>query len=276
MDPTPGRRLLALGIELQARVSADAIGILAGSLTYGAFLSLPPLLMIMLSMAGTSLRDDPTAAQDVIDAVSKTIPGLEQVVNTTITVQSAQQVGLGIIGALTVVWAASGFAARARNALGTILRTERTGLVIGRASAALLGTPILLLFLVLAVAGGLSAGLRIAGSIPWLAEALAFAALGLASFGFTVLTYRLLTPGHGPSVREHLIGAALFTVGWLLLHELGAEYVARVVTKATALYGAVGAIFGVLAFLYLTMWWFLLCAEVTQLMRERPTELPRR
>jgi uncharacterized BrkB/YihY/UPF0761 family membrane protein len=40
-----------------------------------------------------------------------------------------------------------------------------------------------------------------------------------------------------------------------------------VIAKTTALYGAVGTIFGVLAFLYLTMWLLLLGAEVSEAFR---------
>jgi membrane protein len=268
-DARGWRRLVAPGLVVAGRVGSDAVGILAGSLTYGAFLSLPPLLMVMLSITGAVLKNDPGATQDVLDAVANAIPGLSTMVNTTLNVQTAQQIGIGIVGAIAVLWAASGFAARARNAFGTIFRTQRTGLVFGRVSAGLLGTPIVLLFILLAAAGSLSAGLRIVGDIRLVSELVTFVALAVASIAFTLLTYRLLTPGAGPRLVEHLPGSILFTAGWLVLHALGAEYVTRVVAKTTALYGTIGAIFGVLAFLYLTMWWLLLCAEVTQVLRER-------
>ena len=268
-DARGWRRWIAPILVVAGRVGSDAIGILAGSLTYGAFLSLPPLLMVMLSITGAVLKNDPKATQDVLDAVANVIPGLSTMVNTSLNVQTAQQIGIGVVGAIAVVWSASGFAARARNAFGTIFRTQRTGLVFGRVSAALLGTPIVLLFIVLAAAGGLSAGLRIIGNIRLISELVSFLVLAMVSLAFALLTYRLLTPGAGPRLVEHLPGSILFTAGWLVLHALGAEYVTRVVAKTTALYGTIGAIFGVLAFLYLTMWWLLLCAEVTQVLRER-------
>ncbi len=268
------RRVVAPTLIVARRVGSDAVGILAGSLTYGAFLSLPPLLMVMLSITGAVLKNDPAATQDVLDAVTNVIPGLSTMVNTSLNVQTAQQIGIGVVGAIAVVWSASGFAARARNAFGAIFRTQRTGLVFGRVSAALLGTPILLLFIVLASAGGLSAGLRIVGDIRLISELVSFLVLAVVSLAFALLTYRLLTPGAGPRLVEHLPGSILFTAGWLVLHALGAEYVTRVVAKTTALYGTIGAIFGVLAFLYLTMWWLLLCAEVTQVLRERERAEP--
>ncbi len=262
------RTLIAPGVVAVTRVSTDSLGVEAGSLTYGAFLSLPPLLVLLLSIAGRVLRNDPAATQHVLDAASRAVPGLEQILGSAISVKSAAQLGLGIIGFATIVWTASGFAARSRHAFGHVFRTELTGLVFGRVLASVLGIPIVLVLVALTAAGSLTAGLRIAGSIAWITEILTFAALAIAVFAFVLLIYRLLTPGRGPTVRQHAPGSALFTAGWLVLHVIGAEYVARVVTRSTALYGAIGAIFGVLAFLYATMWWLLFCAEVTQALRE--------
>ncbi len=256
------------------RVGADAIGIHAGSLTYGAFLSIPPLLIVVLSIAGSVLRDDPEAAQKLLSSVAKAIPGMDELLGSSITVGTAKQVGLGVIGAVVVIWAASGFAARLRSSLGMIFRTLQTGLVFGRASAALLGTPIMLLFVVLAAVGSLAAGMRISGRIAWLSEILTYLALAAATFAFAAMTYRLLTPGHGPTLRQHAWGSVLFTAGWLPLHLVGAEYVNRVVAKTTALYGTIGVVFGLLAFLYLTMWWLLLCAEVSQARIEVGRSMP--
>jgi uncharacterized BrkB/YihY/UPF0761 family membrane protein len=90
-----------------------------------------------------------------------------------------------------------------------------------------------------------------------------------ASFVLFLFAYRVLTPGHGPKLRGHVSGALLFTVGFGLARAIGETYVANVVTRATALYGAIGAIFGLLAFLYATMWLFLLGAELSRFIAER-------
>jgi membrane protein len=266
---SPRRDLLALGMVLIGRVSVDSVGVEAGSLTYGAFLSLPPLLIVLMTIVGRVLHEDPKATQRVLRAVGQAIPGIDQVISTSITIKSAQQLGLGIAGIALVVWAASGFAARARHAFGHVFRTERTGLIFGRVSAAVVGTPIVLLFVALTAAGGVASNLRIGGSITWIGEIVAYLVLAILVWAFVTLSYRLLTPGAGPTIRQHVPGTVSFTVGWLALHIVGAEYVSRVVTRATALYGAIGAIFGILAFLYATMWWLLFCAELTQAMRER-------
>lgn len=59
-------------------------------------------------------------------------------------------------------------------------------------------------------------------------------------------------------------------VAFVLLEILGTYYVTAVIAKSTALYGAIGAAFGVLAFLYLLMYLFLVSAELSQAWRERP------
>jgi YihY family inner membrane protein len=249
------------------RVSVDAIGVEAGSLTYGAFLSLPPLLVLALSITGLILKNDAQATQDVLDAVERAVPGMSAILGSQLDLKTAEQLGVGIAGGVAIVWAASGFAARVRHALGRIFDTELTGLVFGRISAALFGTPILLLVVGIVVLGSVTTGLQIAGLAPLVVQAGTVALLAALTFGLVAVTYRSLTPGHGPRLLEHAPGCLVFTLGWLVIHLVGAEYVNYVVTRTTALYGAIGAIFGLLAFLYLTMWWLLFCAEISQAFR---------
>ena len=73
--PVLWRRLLAPSLTVAVRVSRDAVGIQAGSLTYGAFLSLPPLLLILMSIAGALLRSHPQASEDLVTAVTNVVPG---------------------------------------------------------------------------------------------------------------------------------------------------------------------------------------------------------
>jgi membrane protein len=249
------------------RVGPDSIGVEAGSLTYGAFLSLPPLLVVLLSVAGLVLKNDAQATRDILDAVERVVPGMSAILGSQLELKTAEQLGVGVAGSLAIIWAASGFAARVRHGFGGIFETERTGLVFGRISAALFGTPILLLVVGIVVLGSVVTGLQMVGLSALVAEAGTVALLGVLTFVVVAATYRLLTPGHGPRLHEHVPGCVVFTAGWFVIHMVGAEYVNYVVTRSTALYGAIGAIFGLLAFLYATMWWLLFSAEITQAFR---------
>ena len=79
----------------------------------------------MLGLAALSLvlSNDPPAQQRAVESVTSLVPGLDEVVHTQFTQTSAQQVGVGILGGLALLWAVSSFAVRVRTALGVIFRT---------------------------------------------------------------------------------------------------------------------------------------------------------
>jgi membrane protein len=262
------RWVLAPALDLQGRVERDQLGVEAGSLTYGAVLSLPPLLLLALTVFEVWLSNAEAAAR-VIGSAEDLLPGLGELLKSGLQLSTSAAVGAGLIGIATLLWAASGFAARARLALGSILGTERTGLVAGRAVAGALGVPLLLLVLGYTALASWLAGVSLAGPLGVVVRVASFAALVAGGWGVWTVVYRWMTPGKGPSLREHLPGGAVFAIGFLLLERFGVVYVGHVVSRSRALYGAVGALFGVLAFLYLSMWLFLLGAELTAARRDR-------
>jgi YihY family inner membrane protein len=257
------------GLALVDRVQVDQVGVEAGSLTYGAFLSLPPLLLLLISIVGIAFQQRAeTAQEDLIEAVGDLIPGLADVVSTPLELATASQIGTGFVGLLGIIYAASGFVARVRHALGVVFRTRRTGLVVGRLSGAAVGVPVVVLLVAYALGAAWVTSLRLEGGIGVLIEVAAFAGLAALSTAIWTAVYRLLTPSPGPTLREHLIGSGVFAVGFLALERFGGAYVAGVISRSTALYGTIGAIFGLLAFIYVAMWLFLVSAQITQLRRE--------
>jgi membrane protein len=262
--PRLSRRVIEPGLEIADRVQSDQLGVEAGSLTYGAFLAIPPALLLAVSISSLVLANDPQAQQKIVDHVASLIPGLEQVVTDQFNIKTAGQLGMGIVGVVLVLWAASGFAARARNALGAIFSTTRTGLVTGRFSATLVGVPAFIGFVALGAAAGLIRSLH----VPWWADLFVAIAFVAVAAGFFLLIYWALTPGPGkPSLRDHVPGALSFAVAAAFLESVGGRYVAYVIAHTTALYGTIGTVFGLLAFLYMTMWLFLLGAEITRFAR---------
>ncbi len=267
-DSVLARLVVRPGLAVSDRVQRDQLGVEAGSLTYGAFLSLPPLILLVISILGIVFQQQAESVQrEVIDAVGDVLPGFDQVVATQLELTTATQISTGLVGLVGIVYAASGFVARVRHALGVVFRTRLVGLVVGRVSGALIGVPVLVLLVAFAAAAGWVTGLSLEGAIGVVVQLAAFAALAAFGAGVWALVYRLLTPSPGPTVRQHLAGAALFSVGFLALERFGGAYVAGVVARSTALYGTIGAIFGLLAFIYVAMWLFLFAAVVTQLRR---------
>jgi membrane protein len=267
--PRLDRVLIGPGLTIVPRVTDDRIGVEAGSITYGAFLALPPLLLLLVAATGLLFSNNAQAQRQLLDVIEGLVPGLKELLSNQLKIPASGQLSLGVIGAIGLVWTASGLAARIRVALGVVFRTPPTGLVFGRFSAAVVGVPVFVVIVGLVALNGFASSLHLSGILGVTSDVLIYAGQLLASLAFFWIVYWLLTPGRVVSLRSHLPGAIAFTVAWVALEAVGALYVSKVIARSTALYGVIGAIFGLLAFIYATMWAFLLAGEFTQATRER-------
>lgn len=268
--PTLRRRVLDPVAWFTRRVADDQLGVEAGSMTYGAFLSIPPLLVLAISIVSLVFADDPGAQQRVLEEAAGFLPGLEDVVRSQLDLSTASQLGIGVAGLVGLAWSASGFAARVRHALGIVHATQLTGLVTGRIAALFLAVPLIVALVAFIGVSVVASVLRHLGVAGFLVETTTSMLLLLAGTVVWAIVYRLLTPGAGPRLRQHAPGAAAFAFAFVVLERFGAVYVGAVVARTEALYGAIGAVFGLFAFLYVSMWLFLLGAELTRFTIERP------
>ncbi len=133
----------------------------------------------------------------------------------------------------------------------------------------------------LILGAALFAGLLASGAIAaihadgwWLlpVRALTLTAVAGLELAFFAGTYAVLTPGDGPALREHLPGAIVMTVGWTTLKIVGGLLVVSVVNRSSALYGTIGAVFGLLLFLRVAASLYLVGAELSALLREQRAE----
>ncbi len=253
---------------LAPRVTEDRLGVEAGSMTYGAFLALPPALLLLVVGASLFLSSNGLRTE-VVNVVEGLIPGLEQAVPKGFGLDPGGQLGIGLIGLVGLLWSASGFAARARIALAKIFGTRTTGLIAGRFSAGLVGVPVFIGVVAFATFDALASGLKVTGIVGAASHLVINVGVVVASVPFFMVVYWFLAPRRSLRFKEHLPGAIAFALAWTVLGQLGSIYVGLVIARSTALYGTIGAVFGVLAFLYVAMWLFLLCAELSQVMRER-------
>jgi membrane protein len=271
VDKLPGSRsrLGRLLLAVHERGSHDSLGVLSSSLTYTAFLSLFPLLLLSLSVLGFVLAGNPTLKGDWVTRLTGSIPGLSSLVGRNVQAIVDGRVGTGIVGLIGAAWAASSLIGAAEHALSTIFRTPQAGLVrrhlrslgLMAGLGILAAASTLVTSFVTAWRGGGVAGdvFRVLGGVG---------GVGL-DLGFFLIAYRTLTPAGGPHLRAHLPGAILMTAGWTLLKVAGSWYAVRVVAHATALYGTVGAVFGLIAILSIAVRVFLYGAELSAVLLER-------
>jgi len=249
------------------RYEGDELPTHAAALTYAAFLSLPPLLLLAASVIGFAI-EDAAKQEQVINSLVDLIPGLDAVAASLVDSVVNGRVALGLIAIPGVLWAASGFVARLRHALGVVFETPWSGLISGRFRGMVVAIPLFAgVLVVLALPGTVSA--LVGSRADVLFAVLTYLVMLGGGVAFFLVVFRFLTPECPLSWRDHLPGAVTATVGWLLLQLVGALYVDRVVARGSALYGTLGAIFGLLAFLYAAAYLLLLSAELSQVLWER-------
>ena len=237
-----GRRIVSLGRALRRKALRDDVATQASALTFTAFLSIFPLLLLATSLVGFRLEGRGMAS---IDELISTIPGLTQLVAGQAQTIVDGRFTAGIVGLAGLVWAASALSNRARRALGVIFGHRET--VIASRFDAVVDT--------FALGALLIVGATVAGLFAMLV-------------GFFLIAYRLLAPGR-QTFRDLLPGAVVCAMGWTILQGLGGWFVARQVAHWSALYGTIATVFGVLLFLRIAAWIFLAGAELSAILRTR-------
>lgn len=259
------RRLLAA----RQRFKADDLGTQASALAFQAFLSLFPLMLLGLSAAGFLLSDDPAeTVRRFFDAVPGIGPLLERNLDQVVRARGS----LGLIALAGVLWSATALAGRATRSLARIFRTQDPGLLRRRTRALVSILVLGALLLTALLASGIVANLDIPGASGVIGQLASLVAIAGLEFAFFLLSYRLVTPEGGPALRDHVPGAVLTTLGWSALKLVGGLVVARVVSNASALYGTIGAVFGLLVFLRIATALWLAGAEMTAILGEERRE----
>jgi membrane protein len=258
-------RAVQVAAEVHVKSADDDVSTHAAALTYAAILSLVPLIMLGLAVTGELLRSDASEAAwftRLIDAV----PGLSSLVSTKQDTLQRTATNLGLIGLVGVLWTASVLSSRATRALAVVFGLPRRSVVNRvRALVVTLGLGVAL-FVTLALTG-VALGLQLQGLLSVPTRILSSIGLLLLEVAFFTLAYWLLTPGRELRYVDHLGGGLLMAIGWNVLKYLGAFFIDRTISRASALYGTLGAVFGLLLFIRITMWLFMYGAEVTSIVQ---------
>jgi uncharacterized BrkB/YihY/UPF0761 family membrane protein len=247
-------RLAALVRAVRERYRDDEVGTHAVALAYQLFLSTLALSLVGLALIGL-----------VEDVLPFDLPEGTEEQFANLTGASAT---LGIVSFVVLLWTASALARRASNALRVVFRTGREGAVRGglRAVATTLG--LILVVGALPVLTGIVTAVRVAAGFETPFRILGLAATAVLEFGLFLLAYTVLTPG-GLGWRTHLPGAIVMTAGWELFKLAGGLLIEYYLSRATLLYGTIGAVVALLLFLRLGSDLFLLAAELSAVLRER-------
>jgi membrane protein len=240
---------------------------LAALVTYYAFFSVFPLLLVFVSTLGFLLEDDPTLRDKVVSSTLGRIPVLGPQLDDKVQPLSGSRIALAA-GLLTALWAGLGVMlalARAFDTIWDVPRVEQRGAIAAR----LRGTVVLVVLAVGLVVTTAATGSAVTGHLGAGAQRVVTVAgsvvLNALVFG---VAFRVLG-AHPLRVAEILPGAALAAVGALALQLAGTWYVDRAVDRASDTYGAFAVVIGLLS-------WFLLGSNLLILSAELNVVLHRR
>ena len=267
--------VIGTALAVQERYKADAADPLAAAIGFFGFLSLFPLLLLSVSVAGFVL-DDPADQVAIAERITEAIPGFEQTVDDAdgggvqeLVAGVVEQRGtIGLIGGVVLLLSGLRVVNGAMMASRVVFRGEVMKGLAAKARQLLALVALGLLALGGVVASGIAgSGL---GDLP---AAMALLVSVAVTFVLDVLlflgAYILLAPTAALTSRERLPGALLAAAGWTLLKVAGASYVGSQVDSANALYGALGGVIALLLLLYLGGRLYLYGAELSAVRYER-------
>ncbi|HET9894468.1 MAG TPA: YihY/virulence factor BrkB family protein [Streptosporangiaceae bacterium] len=252
-------RPAAFTVGVVKKYGDDNGGQLAASMSHAAFVSLFPLLLVLVTILGLVAASDPTLRDQVVSAVTKQFPLIGQDLSRNVRqLHKSSLIGL-IAGLLITLWGTSGLAQTGMYTMaqiwnipgpkrpGYLPRLARTGLFL-----------VVLAIGVLATTG--LASLTAFGShlvvIVVGADALAL----MVNMGMYVLAFRVLTP-RGVPTWDLVPGAMLAGVAWTILQAGGALVVGHFLDSGSV-YGIFAIVLSLLAWIYLVVNVTVYAAEV--------------
>jgi YihY family inner membrane protein len=244
----------------------DNGGVLVSNLGYSAFVSLFPLLLVLVTILGLVASFNPAFRQDVLDAVNKQVPLIgNQLTGSVSELKRSSIIGL-IVGLAGLLWGATGLAQAGVFTMeqvwnlpgparpGYLQRLGRSGLFLCLLGAGVIVTTGLASFNTYFLRGFLAVAA---------AEVLAAA----FNVGMYIGAFRTLTP-KGVPTRRLLPGAITGGILWTVLQVLGTWLIHHFLHSDSA-YGVFGTVLGLLAWIFLAVKVTVYSAEVNVVLARR-------
>jgi membrane protein len=237
----------------------DQGGYLAALITYYAFVSLFPLLLLMTTALGVVLAGHPELQQQVVQSTLSQLPVIgSQLQQPEQLSGGVVAVVVGIVGAL---YGGLGVGQAVQNAMDSVWAVPRNN----RPDPIRARLRSLLLLIILGSAAitstALSAAVRATETLGWFGKAVLFVAAVAINAGICLVAFRVTTARH-LTYRQVMPGAVAAALVWQLLQSFGASYVAHIMTSTSATNGVFALVLGLMAFLYLISVSLVLCAEI--------------
>jgi YihY family inner membrane protein len=243
----------------------DQAGNLAAVIAYYGFFSLFPLLLVLVTVLGMVLRNNPDLQTRILDSALANFPVIGTEISRNVHALGGSGVTLAVGIALTL-WSGLGVIKATQagmNAVWNVPFEHRPNFLKATLRALIVLGVLGVLTLTSAAAGSVGGG----SGQGWLVI------LGLAvsltmNLLLFLLAFRILT-SENLTWGDVLPGAAVGSVAWTTLQALGGFYVSYQLQGASDVYGTFAVVIGLLAWIFIGAQITLLAAEVNVVRKRR-------
>lgn len=257
---------IAFIVAVVKKYGDDNGGVLAANLTYSAFISLFPLLLVLTTVLGLVAAVDEPFRRAAISAVASQFPLIgHELTGNVHQLKRSSVIGL-IIGLAGLVWGATGLAQAGLFTMeqvwnlpgparpGYLPRLGRAMLFLGLLGLGVIATTLL-------------AALSASGGRPLWFVALATVAQAIVNSAMYLAGFRILTP-RGVPARDLLRGAVTAGILWTGL-QAGGAYLVHHYLRSDSVYGVFATVLGLVAWLYLAAQVTVYSAEINVVLARR-------
>jgi YihY family inner membrane protein len=242
----------------------DNGGVLVSNLAYSAFVSLFPLLLVLVTILGLVASVNASFRADALKAVAHQVPLIGNQLHGN-GLNRSSKIGL-IVGIVGLIWGSAGLAQSGLFTMEQVWNLpgpKRPGYVqrLGRAGLflCLLGGGVIVTTGLTSLTSYLHNGLAV--KVPLAVVTAAFSA------GMYLGAFRALTP-KGVPTRDLLPGAITGGILWTVLQDLG-TYLVHHFLRGDSVYGVFGTVLGLLAWVYLATEITVYSAEINVVLSRR-------
>jgi YihY family inner membrane protein len=259
------RAWVAFPYAVMKKFGDDQAGNLAALVAYYGFLSLFPLMLVLVTLLGMLLRNNPELQDTIRTSALANFPVIGEEISKNVHSLRGSGLALGI-GLALALWAGLGVMKvlqTAMNALWNVPYRHRPSVWLS-----LLRAMLLLLVLGVITVASAAAGSVGAGSDSWLLGIAGIAISVLLNLVLFLLAFRILTT-EDVAWGDVFPGALIAALAWTALQAVGGYIVSHQLQGASDTYGTFAMVIGLLAWIYLGAQITLFAAEVNVVRKRR-------
>jgi membrane protein len=242
----------------------DQAGQLAALIAYYGFVSLFPLLLVLVTVLGFVLQGDPGEQKRILDGALGQFPIVSDQLKLHSLTGSDAALAIGVVGSLLAGMGITGATQNAFNRIWNVPFKHRPNFLFAR----LRGLRMLAVLGTLSIVSTTAAGF--VGSSSHAAPAVIAGIVVAFVFNLALFmtAFKLLTAVEVPW-RDLLPGVIVAAVCWQLLQHLGGFYVDHELKRTGPLYGVFALVLGLLAWLFLGAQLTIFAAEINVVRLQR-------